>query len=99
MSENKPAAGDGNEGGALPNIAELLEREDEDFVSLHELLTAMAQGYRGHVSGRRTTLAAATQEHRPGRPAFVVQIGSGSRHHRDWWRTRERTMDLSEAGR
>ena len=36
----------------MPNIAELLEREDEDFVSLQELLTAMAEGYR---EGSRVT--------------------------------------------
>lgn len=45
MNENKPIS-DGNEGTAAPNIAELLQKEDEDFVSLHELLTAMAEGFR-----------------------------------------------------
>jgi hypothetical protein len=54
VNENKPTAGDGNETGAMPNIAELLEKEDEDFVSLHELLTAMAEGFHGRYVTSRT---------------------------------------------
>lgn len=86
MNENKPTAGDGNEGGGMPNIAELLEKEDEDFVSLHELLTAMAEGFHAtYQDAARLLLRRLKNTDEDDRPAWcrldldhgIVAIGSG----------------------
>src|SRR5690348_2201669 len=43
MNDKKPIPEEGGKGGATPSITALLAKEDEEFVSLHELLTAIAE--------------------------------------------------------